>query len=118
MASSVGQIVSATLDPLVQQRVFPGIAPAGTLRPYITYQRVGGQETVTFDGPSTTRNARVQINVWSDTGALAGSVMDQVLATLCSEPILGVPLGEVVDLYEEATKLYGTRLDFSIWYST
>lgn len=118
MASSVGQIVSAALDPLVQLRVFPGIAPAGTSRPYITYQRVGGQETTTLDGPSTTRNARVQINVWSDTAALAGSVMEQVLATLSGAPIFGTPLGEVVDVYEEATKLYGTRLDFSIWYST
>lgn len=40
------------------------------------------------------------------------------MAALCDDVIKGTPIGEPVDVYEEATKLYGSRLDISIWYST
>lgn len=118
MADSINAIVRAALDPLVDERVFPGAAPPATVTPYFAYQRVGGAPSATLDGVCTTRNARIQIAVWSDTCEASTVLMDRAMAALCDDVIKGTPIGEPVDVYEEATKLYGSRLDISIWYST
>jgi hypothetical protein len=118
VADSINAIVRAALDPLVDERVFPGAAPRGTPTPYIAYQRVGGADSATLDGISTTRNARMQIAVWSAACEASTILMDQAMAALCEGVIKGTPIGEPVDVYEEDTKLYGSRLDISIWYST
>jgi hypothetical protein len=97
-------------------RVFPDIAPKGTPRPYITYQSVGGQPVVTLDGADETRNCRMQVNVWADQRGNARATMESVISTLCGDPVDAVPLGDPESIYEEDTKLYGSRLDFSIWY--
>ncbi|CAB3688505.1 hypothetical protein LMG24238_02989 [Paraburkholderia sediminicola] len=118
MANSINAIVRVALDPLVDDRVFPGAAPPNTPTPYIAYQRVGGADSDTLDGISTTRNARMQVAVWSTSCEASTVLMDQAMAALCGDAIKGKPIGEPVDAYEEATKLYGSRLDISIWYST
>lgn len=117
-SNSINAIVRAALDPVVDERVFPSVAPPGTPTPYIAYQRVGGEGSATLDGLSTTRNARMQIAVWSDTRELSTALMDQAMAALCESDIKGTPIGEPVDVYEETTKRHGSRLDISIWYST
>lgn len=118
MADSINAIVRAALDPLVDERVFPDVAPANTPRPYMTYQSVGGANSTTLDGISTTRNSRMQVNVWSADRETSTALMDQAMAALCGDAIKGVPIGEPVSVHEEDTKLYGSRLDISIWYST
>lgn len=118
MADSINAIVRAALDPLFDDRVFPDVAPANTAPPYATYQSVGGVPSATLDGISTTRNCRMQINVWSFDRETSTALMDQAMAALCGDAIKGVPIGEPVSVHEEDTKLYGSRLDISIWYST
>lgn len=118
MASSINAIVRAALDPLVDERVYPAVAPQGCPTPYIAYQRVGGEDSSTLDGLSLVRNARVQVAVWSASAETSTLLMDQAMAALCGDVINGTPIGEPVDVYEEDTKLYGSRLDISIWYST
>jgi len=118
MADSINAIVRAALDPLFDERVFPDVAPANTATPYATYQSVGGEPSVTLDGISTTRNCRMQVNVWAADRETATLTMDQAMSALCGDAIKGVPIGEPVSVHEEDTKLYGSRLDISIWYST
>jgi Protein of unknown function (DUF3168) len=118
MADSINAIVRAALDPVFDERVFPDVAPANTVTPYSTYQAVGGAPSATLDGISTTRNCRMQINVWAADRETATSCMDQAMAALCGDAIKGMPIGEPVSVREEDTKLYGSRLDISIWYST
>lgn len=117
MAESIDAIVRTALDPLVNERVFPDIAPMGTVRPYATYQAAGGDLATTLDGPSSTRSARIQVNVWCDARIEATALMDQVIEALCGDDIAAVPIGGPVSGHEEDTNLYGSRLDFSIWYS-
>lgn len=97
-------------------RVFPDIAPQGTSRPYITYQSVGGQPTATLDGADSTRNCRMQINVWADKRKDASATMEAAIVALCGDPVSAIPFGEPVSVYEKDTKLRGSMLDFSIWY--
>lgn len=97
-------------------RVFPDIAPAGTATPYITYQATGGQAPNTLDGAANLMNVRMQVNVWASTRRAATQIMTSVIAALCADGIDAVPIGAPVSDYEFDTQLYGSRLDFSIWY--
>jgi Protein of unknown function (DUF3168) len=97
-------------------RVFPDVAPENTQRPWITYQAVGGQAANAIDGPADRMNTRTQVNVWADSRPAATALMLQIIAALCVPAIGGLPLGAPVSDYEPDTKLYGSRLDFSIWY--
>ena len=67
------------LQALVGGRVFPDVAPLSTVRPYITYQKVGGPATNYLESAHPGRRvARYQVNCWASTrlsaAALARSV--------------------------------------------
>jgi hypothetical protein len=108
----------AALVPLVpDERVFPGGAPLDTPRPYITYRQVGG-EAVDFIDKATPskRNARVQVNVWSDDGDEATALIYAVEDALRAVPGLQTtPLGAHFDRDEPDLNLYGRQQDFSVW---
>ncbi|MGO4154343.1 DUF3168 domain-containing protein [Cupriavidus sp. YAF13] len=116
--ASAHEVVAAALGGLVGGRIYPGVAQAGVARPYITYVGAGGQSVNVLgdDGP-VIRNARIQVNVWSDTEAEALRLMNSAIAILVAPPIRAVSIGAPVDTPEPATKLYGSRQDFSIWFN-
>lgn len=120
--ASAESIVTAALKSFVPNadgtfRVYPDVAPAGVVKPYITYQDVGGEDATTLSGENEQQNARMQMNVWATTRAEAVALMRQVQTALTAAPILGTPIGTAVSVYEADTKLRGRRLDFSIWYT-
>jgi Protein of unknown function (DUF3168) len=117
MAKSIDEIVCGALQPAVLERVYADVAPPNTPRPYATYQAVGGEDAGTFDGPATTANSRVQVNVWSNTRNEATALIQRVISVLCAPSIAAVPIGAPVSIYEDDTKLRGSRLDFSIWFA-
>lgn len=112
---TVESTIFDTLKTLVSNRVFPDVAPANATRPYITYQRVGG-EAINFLDPTVPnkKRSRFQINVWGDTrksvALIAGQVEDalRVVASL-QTTVEGAP----VSLYEADTGLKGSLQDFS-----
>ncbi|MDR8398277.1 DUF3168 domain-containing protein [Paraburkholderia sp. USG1] len=114
--ASAESVTFAAIKTLAGGHVYPDVAPAGASTPYIVYQSVGGVDETTFDGTDTLQNSRMQVAVWSATRAEAASIIKQVRAALTAEPVAGVPIGAPVSVYEDATKLYGSRQDFSIWY--
>jgi hypothetical protein len=121
MANSAEAIVSAALKALVPNgdgtfRCYPDVAPAGALRPYITYQAVGGQSPNYLSNTVALQNARMQVNVWADSRSAANSVMQSAIAALTGTAVKAVTIGAPVSSYEPDTKLYGSREDFSIWF--
>jgi hypothetical protein len=121
MASSAEAIVFNALKALVANgdgtfRIDPDVAPAGALRPYITFQAVGGQSPNYLSNTVDLQNARMQVNVWADTRAVATSLMQSAIAALTAAPIRATNIGAPVSTYEPDTKLYGSREDFSIWF--
>lgn len=98
--------------------VFPDVAPAGTARPYLTFQQVGGV-ALNFLGavPPSKKNGRFQINCWADTrlsvATLSRQVEDAMVTTLKAY-VLGAPLA----IFEEETQLYGTMQDFSVYFNS
>lgn len=109
--------ILAALTDLVNGRVFPDIAQAGAAPPYITYQQIGGQAPTFLERslPSK-KNGRFQVNVWAQTRKEAAALAPQVeLALVQAKAFQASPIGAYSSVYENDTKLYGTRQDFSIW---
>lgn len=103
-------------------RVSPDAAPYGTVRPYITWQFIGGRPMRYMEAtPADKRHTLLQVNVWSNTRAEALALIRQVETALCdgAAPFTATPeaepLSDLADDIEPA--LYGSLQDFSI-YST
>ena len=106
------------LKALVSNKVFPDVAPLGTVSQYITYQQAGG-DVVTYaeNAASNMRNGRFQISVWASTRSAASALMRQTEIALIQSPELAAePLGGPVSRYDTETQQYGAFQYFSIWF--
>ncbi|PRC93086.1 DUF3168 domain-containing protein [Solimicrobium silvestre] len=114
---SVESHITNALNPLVDQRVYPDIAPEQTKPPYITYQQVGGASVNFLNGAiPTKRNSRFQINVWAKTRDEAAKLSKRADKALRqAQELQTTVLGEAIAVIDQETKLRGTRQDFSFW---
>lgn len=113
--ASAETITTAALAALSPIKVYPDVAPAGSVAPYIVYQAVGGKAISTLENESDDlQNCRMQIAVWSPIKGESVAVMQAARKALMAAG--GIPIGAPVSEYEADTKMYGRRLDFSIWY--
>lgn len=115
---SIEADLQAVLSPLVAGEVYPDVGIEPQI-PYITYQQVGG-ESVTFMEATvpSKKNGRFQVNVWAATRLAASALMRQASdAIVTAAAMQSTPLGEPVATYDEETKLYGARQDFSLWFN-
>ena len=115
--ASAESVTYGALQALAGGQVYPDVAPSGTAAPYIVYQSVGGVDETTFDGLNQLQNSRMQVAVWTSSRLGTSALMQQVLSALTVAPILGTPIGAPVSEYEDDTKLFGSRLDISIWFN-
>lgn len=108
------------LGGLVSNRVYPDVAPQGAARPYITYQKVGGQAWNFLESAVVgKRYARVQINVWAESRLTAAAVSRAAEdALVVSTALRCTVLGAVIDQHESdhTPPLYGTIQDFGTAY--
>lgn len=107
-------------DPAIGTRAFPDVAPVGTLRPYITYQGVGGAVVQPLDNTiPNLRTPDIQVNVWADTRKEAKRVALAVEAAMhAATAFIATRYAEPVADYDEDMNRYGTRQDFCCKYST
>lgn len=113
----IEQAIYDTLKVLCGGRVYPDVAPANAVAPYITYQQVGGKpvQFVGLDIPSK-RNARMMIKVWATTRIGASNIARQIEDLMIAHTTLQTSLvGAFTGEYDEATSMFGTRQDFSVW---
>lgn len=106
------------LKSLVSNRVYQDVGPLGAVRPYITYQQVGGVAVNLLEAAHPgKRNARMQINCWATTRLAASNLGRSAESALVTTAALATSvIGAAVSVFEEDTQLYGTRQDFSVWY--
>ena len=98
-------------------RVHPDIAPlATTVRPFITWQLIGGQALRHVDNTaSAQRMAIVQVNVWSETRAQSLTLARAAEDALCAATQFNArPNAELIAQVDEDLTLYGTMQDFTI----
>lgn len=108
------------LKGLVNNRVYPDVAPANTARPYITYQQVGGLPVNFVEGGTPSKaNGRFQVSVWADTRATASATAKLATAALRATASLQTTvLSEPVATHDGPTGYRGTRQDFSFWFDS
>ncbi|CAK0596609.1 Protein of uncharacterised function (DUF3168) [Burkholderia pseudomallei] len=117
MANTAESIVYEAIKTLAAGGVYPDAAPIGAAHPFIVFQAVGGQSTNYMSNTDNLQNARMQISVWADDRITAVNLMQSVIDALTPAPIYAVTIGAPVSTWEFDTKLYGSRLDFSIWWN-
>lgn len=105
------------LKGLAANRVFPDVAPAGSVLPYCVYQQVGGVAINFLEATVVgKRNGRFQVSCWSasrsTTSTLARAIEDAMVTTL-KATVIGAP----ISVYEEETQLFGSMQDFSLWFT-
>jgi hypothetical protein len=102
---------------LVEDRVYPDIAPDAEL-PYITYQQVGGKPINFTDGATPDRkNARIQVDVWAATRLEASRINAEVeTAIRALSALQPTVLTGRTDTYDPPTGARGAMQDFSLWY--
>jgi hypothetical protein len=109
--------IKTALAAVAGGRVHPDRPPDNPTYPCVIYQQVGGDVLNPLDSSDpNTDNARVQVVTWAKTRLEASSIAGQVRAALgsaLSASLMGAP----ASLYDETTKLYGARADYSIWYT-
>ena len=98
-------------------RVFPDFAAVSTLRPYVTYQQIGGQAVgfVGRDLPSK-KNGEIQINVWADTRMEASALALQIeAAMIAATAFQASAIGAAAGDFDADIPVYGCRQDFTVW---
>ncbi|MNS19686.1 hypothetical protein D3C72_514090 [compost metagenome] len=109
--------IFSLLSPLVGGRVFPDVAPYNTLRPYITYQQVGGHviRPLGKEVPDK-QNGFFQVNTWADRRAEAAALALQIEAAFVTAAVFSAkPMSAPIGTHDEDVSLYGTQQDFSVW---
>jgi hypothetical protein len=109
--------IYALLNPLVSGRLFPDVAPAGTVAPWGVYQQLGGEaSTLITRTVSAKQNGRFQVSFWAKTRSEAAALaLDaEHLMTLATD-FEARPVGAPLAVYELDTLLYGTHQHFSVW---
>ena len=109
----------ALLSGLVAGRVYPDVAPFDAPLPRIVYQQVGGRVINYTEGTLPDReNARMQVACWAATRLAALNLAKQAESALLAAPapsFQAEAIGARISGYEQATGLYSSHQDFSIW---
>ena len=107
-----------TLLKAICPRVYPDIAPTNTVRPYVTWQQIGGEviNPLANEAPGK-RNASMQVNVWSDTRTEAISLIKQIEDGMRgATAFIARPQTAPLNDYDHDMLVYGSQQEFSIWY--
>lgn len=117
--SNLFDVLKALLTPSADgtHRVFPDEAPNGTPTPYIVYQQVGGEAPIFLERAVPSKmNGRIQVNVWDLERTVAKALGIQIEAALVAATTFQAkPLGALISLTDEETRLRGSSQDFTVW---
>lgn len=98
-------------------RVYPAIAPAGCLMPYVVYHQIGFQPASTHNEGFGTAHRMFQFSCYAETYAAALEVRDAVVADLDNALLDNGETPVVQDErsdYEEAVMLHRADADFLV----
>lgn len=103
---------NATLKTLVNERVYPLVAPQNVIKPYITYRVVTGLKLQCMGGQIYQGDYRMQLDCFSLTylnvKAISEAVKNALVGFMDSNSI------NIIDDYEDQTALFKQIIDFKI----
>lgn len=103
---------NATLKTLVNERVYPLVAPQNVVKPYITYRVVTGLKLQCMGGQIYQGDYRMQLDcfslTYSNVKAISEAVKNALIGFMDSNSI------NIIDDYEDQTALFKQIIDFKI----
>jgi hypothetical protein len=112
---------------LIAKKIYPIIAPEGTVVPYVTYTRISGQRYHAFRSDSGMTNPIFQFSCFGTSYGNAKAIAAQLRAALQNYSntmggVGGVSVQSVLlmdenDLYDEEAKEYYTTIDFQFFFN-
>lgn len=98
-------------------RVYPDTAPANPVRPYVTWQQLGGSVIAPVANEvADKRNGFIQVNVWADTRIEANAIALAIEAALTTAAAFQArPQSAISATMDDEVQLRGAVQDFSIW---
>ena len=109
----------AGLAALVGVRVYPDVAPIGVATPYVVWSEVGTTPMNNMAGDAPTlNNYRVQVVCLAVSALAARNVAAQARAAMqAASQFKALEIDFASADFEDGSKVYGARSDFSIWYA-
>ena len=103
---------NATLKALINERVYPLVAPQNVIKPYITYRVVSGLKLQCIGGQIYQGDYRMQLDcfslTYSNVKAISEAVKNALVGFMDSNSI------NIIDDYEDQTALFKQIIDFKI----
>lgn len=103
---------NATLNTLINGRIYPLVAPQNVAKPYMTYRVITGLKLQCMSGTIYQGDFRFQIDVWgltySNVKAISEAVKNALVGFMDSNNI------NITDDYESETQLFRQIIDFKI----
>ena len=103
---------NATLKTLVNERVYPLVAPQNVIKPYITYRVVSGLRLQCIGGQIYQGDYRMQLDcfslTYSNVKAISEAVKNALFGFMDSNSI------NIIDDYEDQTALFKQIIDFKL----
>lgn len=109
-------LLNAAVVALLADRIYPVIAPQGTLTPYVVLSVVSTVPFNSFDSTTRLSSVRLQVDSYATTyrkSADVAEAVDAVISAL-SRPDLQAYLDASQDLYEDATALHRVSADYIV----
>jgi hypothetical protein len=102
---------------LVGNRCFPDFAPLGTIRPFLTFEQVGGEALSFIDGSlPDKKHGRFEIGVYADSRASCAAVALQVEAAMAAATVFQASaIHAPISDYASEVKIYSSTQNFSVF---
>lgn len=104
------------LSPLVDGRVYFGVAPAEAAQPRLVIQTVGGEAGFTLAGWDGSRDLTIQLDAWGDSFLEALTLAEQALAAMTADgaDFTTGSADRLPDVFENDTKLFSVSWEFTL----
>lgn len=103
---------NTAIKALINERVYPMVAPQNVVKPYLTYQVISKINLQCMGGKIYRGNYRMQIDcfslTYSNVKAISEAVKNALIGFMTSSDI------NIIDDYEDETKLFRQIIDFKI----
>lgn len=108
---------------IVSDRIYPLVIPDLGTKPAVVYTRISESKPKLYDGVSSLRKVKLQLDCWSTTFAEARalasaveSVLDEYSGTVNTMKFLSITKENQIDKLETTNNDFGVTIDFTINY--
>ena len=106
---------NATINRLINTRVYPIVMPQDGVLPCLTYQRTAGNKVNHLGGYSGLENPHITINAWASNYDTAKNLSKHVHRIMDKSTGFTNTLFNEIDAFDPEVGLFAVSQDFSCW---